>query len=123
MAYLKGDWTRQDPAITAFLREHGRDGVPLYVFFPPGASRGAAADPDREEVLAELRQGLAPWLGMTGAIVRWRCGSKGPWTTLLNRRAVTSATRVGLAAVQRRPRVTWTISRTGLWRSYSTVGK
>ena len=32
--YLKGDWTRQDPAITAFLRDHGRDGVPLYVFFP-----------------------------------------------------------------------------------------
>ena len=35
IAYLKGDWTRQDPAITAFLREHGRDGVPLYVFYPP----------------------------------------------------------------------------------------
>ncbi len=34
VAYLKGDWTRQDPEITAFLREHGRDGVPLYVFFP-----------------------------------------------------------------------------------------
>ena len=32
--YLKGDWTRQDPAITAFLRQHGRDGVPIYVFFP-----------------------------------------------------------------------------------------
>jgi thiol:disulfide interchange protein len=38
VTYLKGDWTRQDPAITAFLRQHGRDGVPLYVFFPP---RGA----------------------------------------------------------------------------------
>jgi thiol:disulfide interchange protein DsbD len=36
VAYLKGDWTRQDPAITAFLREHGRDGVPLYVLYPPG---------------------------------------------------------------------------------------
>ena len=35
VVYLKGDWTRQDPAITAFLREHGRDGVPLYVYFPP----------------------------------------------------------------------------------------
>jgi thiol:disulfide interchange protein DsbD len=34
VAYLKGDWTRQDPAITAFLRSHGRDGVPLYVLFP-----------------------------------------------------------------------------------------
>ena len=34
--YLKGDWTRQSPEITAFLREHGRDGVPLYLFYPPG---------------------------------------------------------------------------------------
>ena len=36
VAYLKGDWTRGDPAITAYLREHGRDGVPLYVFYPAG---------------------------------------------------------------------------------------
>jgi thiol:disulfide interchange protein DsbD len=34
VAYLVGDWTRQDPAITAFLHEYGRNGVPLYVFFP-----------------------------------------------------------------------------------------
>jgi len=37
VAYLLGDWTRQDPAITEFLRDHQRDGVPLYVLFPPGA--------------------------------------------------------------------------------------
>ena len=36
IAYLKGDWTRQDPAISAFLREQGRDGVPLYVLYLPG---------------------------------------------------------------------------------------
>ncbi len=35
VTYLKGDWTRQDPAITEFLRQNGRDGVPLYVFYPP----------------------------------------------------------------------------------------
>ena len=34
VTYLKGDWTRQDPAITEFLRQNGRDGVPLYVFYP-----------------------------------------------------------------------------------------
>jgi thiol:disulfide interchange protein DsbD len=33
VAYLTGDWTRQDPAITDFLRRYRRDGVPLYVFF------------------------------------------------------------------------------------------
>jgi thiol:disulfide interchange protein DsbD len=36
VTYLKGDWTRQSPDITAFLRQNGRDGVPLYVFFPGG---------------------------------------------------------------------------------------
>ena len=34
VAYLKGDWTRQDPQITEFLRENGREGVPLYVYYP-----------------------------------------------------------------------------------------
>ena len=33
---LRGDWTRQDPAITAYLRSFGRDGVPLYVLYRPG---------------------------------------------------------------------------------------
>jgi len=37
VVYLKGDWTRQDPALTAFLRENGRDGVPLYLFYPARA--------------------------------------------------------------------------------------
>jgi thiol:disulfide interchange protein DsbD len=34
VAYLKGDWTRADPAISEFLKAHGRDGVPLYVLYP-----------------------------------------------------------------------------------------
>jgi thiol:disulfide interchange protein len=34
VAYLVGDWTRQDADITAFLRQFGRNGVPLYVYFP-----------------------------------------------------------------------------------------
>jgi len=34
VAYLKGDWTRQDAAITLFLRDHDRSGVPLYVYYP-----------------------------------------------------------------------------------------
>jgi thiol:disulfide interchange protein DsbD len=36
ITYLKGDWTRQDPAITAYLQSQGADGVPLYVFYPAG---------------------------------------------------------------------------------------
>ncbi len=34
VVYLKGDWTRRDPAITEYLSEYGRNGVPLYVVYP-----------------------------------------------------------------------------------------
>jgi thiol:disulfide interchange protein DsbD len=36
LAYLKGDWTNGDAAIGALLREHGREGVPLYLVYPAG---------------------------------------------------------------------------------------
>jgi thiol:disulfide interchange protein/DsbC/DsbD-like thiol-disulfide interchange protein len=39
IAYLKGDWTQQDPDITQFLHTYGHDGVPLYVFYPSGADK------------------------------------------------------------------------------------
>jgi thiol:disulfide interchange protein DsbD len=38
VAYLTGDWTRGDPAISALLRAHQRDGVPLYLFYPAGGA-------------------------------------------------------------------------------------
>ena len=34
---LKGDWTNRDPEITALLKELGRAGVPLYLYWAPGA--------------------------------------------------------------------------------------
>ena len=43
---LKADWTNRDPAITAELARHGRNGVPLYLVYRPG---GGAP-----EVLPEL---------------------------------------------------------------------
>src|SRR3546814_8233251 len=33
---LKGDWTRQDPEITAYLADHGRNSIPFYQFYAPG---------------------------------------------------------------------------------------
>ena len=36
VAQLVGDWTRGDPAITALLRAHQREGVPLYLLYPAG---------------------------------------------------------------------------------------
>lgn len=35
--YLKGDWTQRDPNITDYLAGFGRNGVPLYVFYPSRA--------------------------------------------------------------------------------------
>ena len=35
--YMKGDWTNEDPRISAFLAEHKAVGVPLYVVYGPGA--------------------------------------------------------------------------------------
>ena len=34
---LAGDWTNGDPAITRFLEKRGRAGVPLYLWYRPGA--------------------------------------------------------------------------------------
>ena len=38
IAFLVGDWTRRDPAITSALRKYGREGVPTYVLLRPGGS-------------------------------------------------------------------------------------
>jgi thiol:disulfide interchange protein len=37
VVYLKGDWTRPDPAISAALARFGRSGVPLYLVYRGGA--------------------------------------------------------------------------------------
>jgi len=34
---LVGDWTRGDPEITRFLAAHGRNSIPFYLFYAPGA--------------------------------------------------------------------------------------
>jgi thiol:disulfide interchange protein len=36
---LKGDWTNRDAEITSLLKDLGRAGVPLYLFWAPGAER------------------------------------------------------------------------------------
>lgn len=36
IAYLKADWTNRDAEIAAALAEHGRAGVPLYLYYPAG---------------------------------------------------------------------------------------
>jgi thiol:disulfide interchange protein DsbD len=38
--YLVGDWTNQDPEISAYLDEYKTPGVPLYVVYPKGTGEG-----------------------------------------------------------------------------------
>jgi thiol:disulfide interchange protein len=38
VAVLVGDWTDGDPALGRFLERHGRAGVPLYLYYAPGAA-------------------------------------------------------------------------------------
>jgi thiol:disulfide interchange protein DsbD len=35
VTYLVADWTNRDETIAAALAEHGRAGVPLYLYYPP----------------------------------------------------------------------------------------
>jgi thiol:disulfide interchange protein DsbD len=39
VAYLVADWTNRNDTITKMLSENGRSGVPLYLYFAPGADK------------------------------------------------------------------------------------
>jgi thiol:disulfide interchange protein len=41
IAYLVADWTNRNAEITALLQAHGRSGVPLYLYYAPGAADAA----------------------------------------------------------------------------------
>ena len=55
---LRADWTRRDPAITAALRQLGRNGVPVYVLYQPGRPALLLSEiltvPDLRAALARL---------------------------------------------------------------------
>ena len=38
IAYLRADWTHNDPRITELLNKFNRSGVPLYIIFPKDVS-------------------------------------------------------------------------------------
>jgi thiol:disulfide interchange protein DsbD len=58
VVYLKGDWTRRDPAIADELARYGRDGVPLYLYFPASGQGPPQVLPqllDQDTVLRALQ--------------------------------------------------------------------
>jgi suppressor for copper-sensitivity B len=42
VAMMRGDWTRPDPAIAAYLARHGRAGIPFNAVHGPAAPQGIA---------------------------------------------------------------------------------
>ncbi|MET0156154.1 MAG: thioredoxin family protein [Rickettsiales bacterium] len=45
VAVFKADWTNADPAITRYLEIFGRNGVPLYVYYPQAQDEGETPKP------------------------------------------------------------------------------
>jgi thiol:disulfide interchange protein DsbD len=58
VVYLKADWTTRDAAIAAELARHGRAGIPLYLYYAPGAQTPRILPPWLTENL--LLQTVAP---------------------------------------------------------------
>jgi thiol:disulfide interchange protein DsbD len=57
VAYLEGDWTNRDEAIAAALAEHGRAGVPLYLYYAPGAEAEVLPQVLSEAMMIEIVSG------------------------------------------------------------------
>ncbi len=51
---MRGDWTRRDAEISAYLAEHGAAGVPLYVWYAPGGEAEILPQVLTPERLVEL---------------------------------------------------------------------
>ena len=57
---LRGDFTRQDPDIAAFLTRHGAAGVPLYLWYAPGGEAETLPQVLTPELLAGLAEQPRP---------------------------------------------------------------
>lgn len=57
VAYLEADWTNRDDTISAALAEHGRAGVPLYLYYPPNGEPRVLAQLLSEALILETIEG------------------------------------------------------------------
>lgn len=57
---IVGDWTRRDEAITSFLTQQGAAGVPLYLWYAPGAAAPEQLPQVLSPALLEARASSAP---------------------------------------------------------------
>jgi thiol:disulfide interchange protein/DsbC/DsbD-like thiol-disulfide interchange protein len=59
VAYLEADWTNRDETIAAALAEHGRAGVPLYLYYPPSGEAQVLPQLLSEALILETIEGDA----------------------------------------------------------------
>lgn len=61
VVYLKGDWTNRNAMITALLKEHGRNGIPLYLAYPADPQKPAILLPQilSQDIVIDALQGIA----------------------------------------------------------------
>ena len=64
---MKADWTNADPVVTKTLKQFGRVGVPLYVFYPAGSPNQPIVLPEllTQRTLLEHLQTAAPTIAAT----------------------------------------------------------
>jgi thiol:disulfide interchange protein DsbD len=60
VAYLVADWTNRDDTIAAALAEHGRAGVPLYLYYSPSGEVQVLPQVLSESLVLETISGDAP---------------------------------------------------------------
>ena len=58
--YLVADWTNRDETIAAALAEHGRAGVPLYLYYPPGGEAIILPQVLSEDLILRALEGEFP---------------------------------------------------------------
>ena len=56
---MKADWTNRDDAITAFLADHGRYGIPFYLLYRPGREPYLFSELITEEMVIEAVEATA----------------------------------------------------------------
>jgi thiol:disulfide interchange protein DsbD len=59
VVYLVADWTNRDETIAAALAEHGRAGVPLYLYYPPDGEPQVLPQILSEALILETVEGEA----------------------------------------------------------------
>ena len=61
VVYLKGDWTNRDAMITALLKKHGRNGIPLYIAYPADPQKPAILLPQilSQDIVIDTLQAIA----------------------------------------------------------------